>query len=105
MYSLCVPEDVFTRRQGLAAVLKVKIDRADSMSETELAQLRTDIKVGSWHGVALLVMNGNKTETMLCCIPFQLTSTIFVSVMYVKATIEDFFGLSNVCMAITCNVI
>ena len=37
--------DVFNMRQGLAHDLKVKIDRAERMSEKDLADLRLDIKV------------------------------------------------------------
>lgn len=37
-------------RQGKATELKIKIDRAEKMSEPELAQLRTDIKVGTMAG-------------------------------------------------------
>lgn len=42
-------------RQGNATELKIKIDRAEKMSEPELAQLRTDIKVGTmpWSGKVL----------------------------------------------------
>jgi len=32
-------------RQGQASALKTKIDRAEKMGETELSQLRSDIKV------------------------------------------------------------
>lgn len=38
-------DDVFTMRQGLASDLKIQIDRAEKMSEEELAALRLEIKV------------------------------------------------------------
>ena len=39
-------DDTFTMRQKQAAELKVKIDRADRLDDSQLADLRADIKVG-----------------------------------------------------------
>ena len=38
--------DTFTMRQTQAAGLKVKIDRADRLDDSQLADLRAEIKVG-----------------------------------------------------------
>ena len=41
----CILVKTFIMRQGLAAGLKVQIDRSERMNDAELAELRTDIKV------------------------------------------------------------
>lgn len=47
MRVLCyvISEETFTMRQKQAADLKVKIDRADRLDDSQLADLRAEIKV------------------------------------------------------------
>ena len=40
-----LPGDTFAMRQSQAAELKVKIDRADRLDDSQLADLRAEIKV------------------------------------------------------------
>ena len=45
MLMICSPADTFAMRQTQAAELKVKIDRADRLNDSQLADLRAEIKV------------------------------------------------------------